>query len=47
MQVELKLVYEGELRVQTYKPNLVCFEKIVVEGKAGLSHFSPVGGSAS
>jgi hypothetical protein len=31
MQVELKLVYEGELLVQTHKPNLVCSEKIVVE----------------
>ncbi len=33
-QVELKLTYKGELLVQTYKPDFVCFGKIVVELKA-------------
>jgi GxxExxY protein len=33
-QVELRLVYKGELLVQTYKPDFVCFGKIVVELKA-------------
>ena len=32
--VDLKLVYKGELLVQTYKPDFVCFGKIVVELKA-------------
>jgi GxxExxY protein len=33
-QVELKLTYKGELLVQTYKPDFVCFGKIIVELKA-------------
>ena len=33
-QVEIKLSYKGVLLVQTYKPDFVCFGKIVVELKA-------------
>jgi GxxExxY protein len=33
-QVELKPTYKGELLVQTYKADFVCFGKIVVELKA-------------
>jgi len=33
-QVELKLTYKGELLLQTYKPDFVCFGKIIVELKA-------------
>src|SRR5262245_42214692 len=33
-QVELKLTYKGDLLLQTYKPDFVCFAKIVVELKA-------------
>ena len=33
-QVELKLIYKGELLLQTYKPDFVCFEKIIVELRA-------------
>jgi len=32
--VELKLIYKGDLLLQTYKPDFVCFGKIVVELKA-------------
>ena len=33
-QVELKLIYKGDLLLQTYKPDFVCFGKIIVELKA-------------
>ena len=33
-QPELKLVYKGETIGQTYKPDLVCFENIILELKA-------------
>jgi GxxExxY protein len=33
-QVELKLFYKGDLLIQTYKPDFVCFGKIIVELKA-------------
>jgi len=33
-QVELKLIYKGEPLIQIYKPDFVCFGKIVVELKA-------------
>lgn len=33
-QQELKLMYKGEELEQTYKPDLICFEKIIVELKA-------------
>jgi len=33
-QQELKLAYKGETLEQTYKPDLICFEKIIVELKA-------------
>ena len=33
-QAELKLVYKGELLNQTYRPDFICFEKIIVEIKA-------------
>jgi GxxExxY protein len=33
-QVELKLRYRGVLLEQTYKPDFVCHEKIIVEIKA-------------
>ncbi len=33
-QQELKLIYKGEELEQTYKPDFICFEKIIVELKA-------------
>lgn len=33
-QVELKLSYKGESLRQTYKPDLICYDSIVVELKA-------------
>lgn len=33
-QQELRLTYKGELLRQTYKPDLICFESIIVELKA-------------
>src|SRR5271165_5879620 len=33
-QVELKLIYKGEPLIQIYKPDFVCYGKIVVELKA-------------
>jgi GxxExxY protein len=29
-QVELKLTYKGEILLQTYKPDFVCFGEIIV-----------------
>jgi GxxExxY protein len=33
-QPELKIAYKGELLAQTYKPDLICYDKIIVELKA-------------
>ena len=33
-QQELKLTYKGELLKQTYKPDLICFDSVIVELKA-------------
>ena len=33
-QQELKLVYKGEILTQTYKPDFICYGKIIVEIKA-------------
>ena len=33
-QQELRVMYKGEVLEQTYKPDLICFEKIIVELKA-------------
>ena len=33
-QCELRLTYKGEPLVQTYKADLICYEKIIVELKA-------------
>jgi len=33
-QQKLRLMYKGEVLEQTYKPDLICFEKIIVELKA-------------
>ena len=33
-QKELVLTYKGEALEQTYKPDLICYEKIIVELKA-------------
>jgi len=33
-QMPLELSYKGRVLVQTYKPDFVCFEKIIVEIKA-------------
>ena len=33
-QPTLKLEYKGELHCQTYKPDLICFDSIIVELKA-------------
>jgi GxxExxY protein len=32
-QVQLVLTYKGERLIQTYKPDFVCFDKIIVELK--------------
>jgi len=39
-QPELILAYKGEQLTQTYKPDLLCFDKIIVELKA-LKEFAP------
>ena len=33
-QPELKLQYKGELLKQTYRPDLICYGKIIIELKA-------------
>lgn len=33
-QTELKLDYKGEILKQTYKPDFICFDNIIVEIKA-------------
>jgi len=33
-QLELRLAYKGEVLQQTYKPDFICYEKIIVELKA-------------
>jgi len=33
-QAELKLTYKGEPLVQTYKPDFICFNQIIVELKS-------------
>lgn len=33
-QTPLKLTYKGRLLKQTYKPDLICFDKVIVELKA-------------
>ncbi len=33
-QPELKLMYKDQLLQQTYKPDLICYDKIIVELKA-------------
>ena len=33
-QHELRIVYKGRTLEQTYKPDFVCFEKIIIEAKA-------------
>lgn len=33
-QPELKLCYKGEILQQTYRPDFICYEKIVIEIKA-------------
>ncbi len=33
-QCELKLHYKGEALTQTYRPDLICYDKIIVELKA-------------
>ena len=33
-QPELKLIYKDQLLQQTYKPDLICYNKIIVELKA-------------
>ena len=33
-QKELKLFYKGEELIQKYKPDLICFDKIILELKA-------------
>lgn len=40
-QPELKLSYKGEKLAQTYKPDLICFDQIIVELKA-VKEFAPV-----
>ena len=31
---ELRLVYKGEILQQTYKPDFICYDKIIIELKA-------------
>ncbi len=33
-QPELQLTYKGEILKQTYRPDLICYDKIIVELKA-------------
>jgi len=33
-QMPLNLTYKGRLLTQTYKPDLICFDKVIVELKA-------------
>lgn len=33
-QIELSLEYKGQLLKQTYRPDFICFDKIIVEIKA-------------
>jgi GxxExxY protein len=33
-QIELKIDYKGQTLKQTYKPDFICFDKIIVEIKA-------------
>jgi len=33
-QKELRLSYKGELLQQTYKPDLICYDKMIIEIKA-------------
>ena len=33
-QPKLRLTYKDEILIQTYKPDLICYEKIIVEIKA-------------
>lgn len=33
-QQELRLTYKGDLLIQTYKPDFICFGKIIIELKA-------------
>jgi GxxExxY protein len=33
-QKELRLYYKGEILQQTYKPDIICYEKIILELKA-------------
>ena len=33
-QQELKLLYKGKLLKQTFKPDMICYDKIIVELKA-------------
>jgi GxxExxY protein len=33
-QIELKIDYKGQILKQTYKPDFICFDKIIVEIKA-------------
>ncbi len=33
-QVELRLIYKGEYLEQTYRPDFICYDKIIVELKA-------------
>jgi GxxExxY protein len=39
-QRELQLRYKSETLVQTYKPDFICFEKLIVEAKA-VREFAP------
>ena len=39
-QPDLKLYYKGEPLKQSYKPDLICYDKIIIELKA-VKEFSP------